>query len=62
VSQEQGTTTIAELPFNIRFSYGGKSVNISLLKGEDVFKLAEIFQNILNENGIEYNIEISDNQ
>jgi hypothetical protein len=62
VNQEQGTTTIAELPFNIRFSYGGKSVNISLLKGEDVFKLAQIFQNILSKNEIEYDIEILENK
>jgi len=62
VNQEQGTTTIAELPFNIRFSYGGKSVNISLLKGNDVFKLAQIFQNILSKNEIEYDIEITENK
>jgi hypothetical protein len=62
MNQEQGTTTIAELPFNIRFSYGGKSVNISLLKGEDVFKLAQIFQNILSKNEIEYDIEILENK
>jgi hypothetical protein len=62
VNQEQGTTTIAELPFNIRFSYGGKSLNISLLKGEDVFKLAQIFQNILSKNEIEYDIEILENK
>ena len=62
MNQEQGTTTIAELPFNIRFSYGGKSVNISLLKGEDVFKLAELFKNMLGKHEIEYNIEISDNK
>jgi hypothetical protein len=55
----EATTTFAELPFNIRFSYAGKSVNISLLKGNDVFKLAEIFQNILTENGIEHNVETS---
>ncbi len=62
MNQEQGTTTIAELPFNIRFSYGGKSVNISLLKGNDVFKLAQIFQNILSKNEIEYDIEITENK
>jgi len=62
VNQEQVTTTIAELPFNIRFSYGGKSVNISLLKGNDIFKLAQIFQNILSKNEIEYDIEITENK
>jgi hypothetical protein len=56
---EQGTTTIAEPPFNITFSHGGKSVNISFVNGSDVFKLAEIFQNILNENGIEHKLETS---
>ena len=62
MNQEQVTTTIAELPFNIRFSYGGKSVNISLLKGNDIFKLAQIFQNILSKNEIEYDIEITENK
>ena len=61
MNQEQGTTTIAELPFNIRFSYGGKSVNISLLKGNDIFKLAKVFENILTENGIEYDVETIEN-
>jgi hypothetical protein len=56
---EQGTTTILEPPFNITFSHGGKSVNISFVNGSDVFKLAEIFQNILNENGIEHKLETS---
>jgi hypothetical protein len=51
----EASTTIAELPFNITFSHGGKSVNISF----DVFKLAEIFQNILTENGIEHDVETS---
>jgi hypothetical protein len=55
---EKETTTVAELPFNIRFSYGGKSTNISLLKGDDVFKLAKLFENILTENGIEYDVEV----
>jgi len=54
----EGTTTVAPLPFNIRFSYGGKSTNISLLKGDDVFKLAKVFENILTENGIEYDVEV----
>lgn len=59
---EQGTTTVLPLPFNIRFSYGGKSVNISLLKGNDIFKLAKVFENILTENGIEYDVETIENK
>jgi hypothetical protein len=55
----EASTTIAEHPFNITFSHGGKSVNISFVNGSDVFKLAEIFQNILNENGIEHKLETS---
>jgi hypothetical protein len=56
---EQGITTVAELPFYVNFSYGGKSVRISLIKGEDVFKLAEIFKNMLEQNMIEYKVETS---
>ena len=55
----EASTKIAETPFNIRFSYEGKSVNVSLLKGNDIFKLAELFQNILSENGIEHDVETS---
>jgi hypothetical protein len=58
----EATTTIAELPLKIGFSYGGKSLNISLIKGNDVFKLAEIFKNILSKNEIEYDIEILENK
>jgi hypothetical protein len=57
--QEQGTITVAELPFYVNFSYSGKSVRISLIKGEDVFKLAEIFKNMLEQNMIEYKVETS---
>jgi hypothetical protein len=56
---EQGTITIAELQFYVNFSYGGKSVRISLIKGEDVFKLAEMFKNMLEQNMIEYKVETS---
>ena len=56
---EQGTVTVAELPFYVNFSYGGKSVRISLIKGEDVFKLAEMFKNMLEQNMIEYKVETS---
>jgi hypothetical protein len=60
--EKEGTTTIAEAPFCINFSYSGKSVRISLIKGEDVFKLAELFKNMLGKYEIEYNIEISENK
>lgn len=56
---EEGITTIAEIPFYVNFSYSGKSVRISLIKGEDVFKLAEIFKNMLEQNMIEYKVETS---
>jgi hypothetical protein len=54
---KQGTITVAELPFYVNFYYGGKSVRISLIKGEDVFKLAEMFKNMLEQNMIEYKVE-----
>ena len=55
----EAAPTIAEPPFNIRFSHGGKSVNVSLVNGSDVFKLAEVFKNMLEQNMIEYEVETS---
>jgi hypothetical protein len=59
---QEGTTTVLPPSFYIRFSYGDKSVNISLLKGDDIFKLAKVFENILTENGIEYDVETMENK
>ena len=59
---EQATTKISEPPFMIKFSNGDKSVSISLINGNDVFKLAEVFKNMLIENEIEYDIQTIENK
>ena len=49
--------TYQQTPFNIKFSWDGKEVNISLKTGDDIFKLANAFMEWLDKNGIEYNIK-----
>lgn len=44
-------------PFNIKFSWGDKEVNVSLKTGDDIFKLANAFMEWLDKNDIEYNIK-----
>jgi len=44
-------------PFNIRFSWDDKEVDISLKDGNDVFKLANKFMKWLDMNEIEYNVK-----
>jgi hypothetical protein len=36
-------------PFSVTFSHGGKSKKIQLVRSEDVFKLASMFQMMLLE-------------
>jgi hypothetical protein len=48
---------MSSTPFNIKLSWGGKEVNISLKNGNDIFKLANVFMKMLDSEGIEYNIE-----
>lgn len=45
------------LTFSLSFSWGSKEVNVSLKKGEDVFKLAKAFMEWLDTNEIEYNVK-----
>lgn len=54
---EQGTTKIADLPFFVTFTYKEQSFKITLIDGQDIFKLAKVFCNILEQNGIDYKIE-----
>jgi len=44
-------------PFNIRFSWDDKEVDISLKDGNDIFKLANKFMKWLDMNKIEYNVK-----
>lgn len=55
------TTRIAPTPFCISFYWNGESKTITLKNGEDVFKLADVFENLLDQNGIEYTVENKNN-
>ena len=48
---------INEMPFNVTFSHKGDSVIVHLLNGEDVLKLADVFSQLLTENGIDNWVE-----
>jgi hypothetical protein len=48
---------IEPTPFIISFSWDGKDVTVSLKNGNDIFKLARIFTEILDANNVEYNIK-----
>ena len=57
ISPNYSNLTFQPTPFNIKFSWGGKEVNISLKNGNDIFKLANVFMKMLDNEDIEYNIE-----
>lgn len=44
-------------PFSLSFNWEGKTVNISLKNGNDIFKLANAFMKMLDENEIEYEVK-----
>ena len=46
-------------PFHINFSWDGKTVDVTLKNGNDIFKLANAFTKWLDKNKIEYNIKTS---
>jgi hypothetical protein len=54
---KEGTTTILDLPFYVIFTYKEESFKITLIDGQDLFKIAKIICNILDQNGIDYKIE-----
>lgn len=43
-----------EQPFGMVFSWKGKEVAINLKNGEDVLKLADLFEKLLENNSIPY--------
>jgi hypothetical protein len=55
--KEQGTTTIKDLPFSVTFTWKEESFKITLIDGQDLFKIANLICNILDQNGIDYKIE-----
>ena len=46
-------------PFNIKFNWDGKEVDIRLKNGNDIFKLANAFMEWLSKNEIEYEVKTS---
>ena len=44
-------------PFHINFSWDGKTVDVCLKNGNDIFKLANAFMEWLDTNEIEYNVK-----
>ena len=56
----QTSGTLIENPFSVTFSWQYNSITVRLKNGEDIFKLANIFSNMLTENGIENTVETSE--
>lgn len=55
---ENGKVSIpSQEPFSITFTWMDKYATVKLKNGEDVLKLADIFSNMLIENGIENILE-----
>lgn len=48
--------TCIEVPFSATFSYGNKWIGIQLVNGSDVFKLADIFAEMLKKNDIDFTV------
>lgn len=46
--------------FGMSFSNGNKLIKITLVNKDDVFKLADIFVNMLLDNNIEFTREVND--
>jgi len=49
-------------PFNINFTWESRSITVSLVNGEDVLQLANVFAKMLANAGIEYTIEEQSNE
>jgi|694.fasta_scaffold01076_60 hypothetical protein len=44
-------------PFHINFSWDGKTVDVTLKNGNDIFKLANAFMEWLDKNEIDYSVK-----
>lgn len=44
-------------PFHINFSWDGKTVDVKLKNGNDIFKLANAFMEWLDKNEIDYSVK-----
>ena len=47
----------APTPFHINFSWDGKTVDVTLKNGNDIFKLANAFMDWLDKNEIDYSVK-----
>jgi len=54
------TSDPMDSPFSLIFTWQGKEMVITLKKGEDVLRLAEIYKRLLNRNDIEYSETFTD--
>lgn len=54
------TETTTEIPFHVSFSHENRWVNIQLVNGIDVLKLADVFADMLKKNNIDYVITKSE--
>jgi hypothetical protein len=45
-----------EQPFHVNFGYEDKWIEIQLVNGSDVFKLADVFADMLKKNDIYYTV------
>jgi len=52
-----GNQGVKPTPFNIKFAWDNKEVDVSLKNGNDIFKLANAFMKWLDANEIEYNVK-----
>ncbi len=54
---EKGTTTIKDLPFSVTFTWKEESFKITLIDGQDLFKIANLICNILEQISKSHKIE-----
>ena len=55
--KEQGTTIIKETPFSVTFTWKEESFEITLIDGQDLFKIVNLISYNLKKNGIDHKIE-----
>lgn len=57
VKNNPGLEIATQTNFYISFSHIGIEIKIQSLNGDDIFKLATAFENLLQKKGIPYNFE-----
>jgi len=56
---KEGETTIAPQPWGVVFTWKDTSAKITLKKGEDLIKAAEMLSGLLTASGIENDLKIT---